>query len=241
MRRKIMKHWTGEYVNKGEYHIELNPLWPYLPVYLEKIARVRKFLDHIDPSAQILDAGCGEGVLVNEYYQRGYNIIGMDLNYSSQRVLKGNVLNMPYADSTFDVIINLDVIEHFHFPQQEFIVKEFARILKPGGHLFISIPNLAHLLSRLTFLVQGQLIRTSDISRHPGDRPMGEYLELLRAYFHIQSREGIFPTFPILSLLTKWKPARVINLHRVYNKLLAYPNWCFLNMIVCEKNRVAPQ
>ncbi|MBU1660846.1 MAG: class I SAM-dependent methyltransferase [Chloroflexi bacterium] len=232
-----MKYWTGEYVNKGEYHIELNPLWPYLPVYLEKIARVRKFLDQLNPSTQIMDAGCGEGVLVNEYHQRGYNIIGMDLNYSSERVLTGNVLNMPYADSTFDVIINLDVIEHFHFPQQELIVKEFARILKPGGNLFISIPNLAHLLSRLTFLVQGQLIRTSDISRHPGDRPMGEYLELLREHFHIRSRAGVFPTFPILSLLTKWKPARVVNLHRVYNKLLAYPNWCFLNMIVCEKNR----
>jgi SAM-dependent methyltransferase len=230
-----MKNWTGEYAVKGEYHKTLDPYWPYLPVYLQKIALAKKFLDQIEPSKRILDAGCGEGVLVNEYHRRGYNIIGMDLNYSSQLIFKGNILTAPYANETFDVIINLDVLEHMIFPQQESAVREFARILKPGGFFFVSIPNLAHLLSRFSFLLRGQLIRTSEISRHPGDRPINEFMELLQSEFSIRKRTGLFPTFPVISLLTVWKPSKVVGLHRLYNRLLALPGWCFLNIFVCEK------
>jgi 2-polyprenyl-3-methyl-5-hydroxy-6-metoxy-1,4-benzoquinol methylase len=78
----------------------------------------------------------------------------MDLNYSSKLIFKGNILTTPFADENFDVIINLDVLEHMIFPQQESAVREFARILKPGGNFFVSIPNLAHLLSRISFLLR---------------------------------------------------------------------------------------
>jgi 2-polyprenyl-3-methyl-5-hydroxy-6-metoxy-1,4-benzoquinol methylase len=230
-----MKHWTGEYAAKGEYHKTLDPFWPYLPVYLEKVAFARKFLDRLDPSRRILDAGCGEGVLVNAYHQRGYNIIGMDLNYASRLVFKGDILCAPFDAETFDVIINLDVLEHMSFTEQERAVSEFSRILKPGGYFFVSVPNLAHLASRLSFIVRGKLIRTSDIARHPGDRPIHEFIQLLRRDFEIQQRKGFFPTFPLLSVLTVWRPSWVIGLHRLYNRFLALPGWCFLNTFICKK------
>jgi len=230
-----MKYWTGEYAAKGEYHKTLDPHWPYLPVYLVKIAFARKFLDQIDRTQRVLDAGCGEGILVNEYHQRGYNIIGMDLNYSSKLVFKGNILSSPYADETFDVIINLDVLEHMSFSDQEIAVREFARILKPGGFFFVSVPDLAHLLSRFSFLVRGDLIRTSEISRHPGDRPVREFVGLFRRHFHVRVRKGVFPTFPLISLLTVWNPSKVIGLHQLYNRLFALPGWCFLNIFLLEK------
>jgi len=37
-----MKNWTGKYAVKSEYYKELDPFWPYLPVYLKKISIVRK-------------------------------------------------------------------------------------------------------------------------------------------------------------------------------------------------------
>ena len=231
-----MKYWTGEYATKGEYHKTLDPHWPYLAVYLEKIAYARQFLDQIEPSQRILDAGCGEGILVNEYHRRGYNIIGMHLNYSSNLVFKGNILVPPYTDNTFDVIINLDVLEHLSFTDQEIALKEFSRILKPGGFFFVTIPNLAHILSRFSFLLRGELIRTSEISRHQGDRPIGEFIQLLQRDFLIKTRRGLLPTFPVISLLTAWKPSKVIGMHRFYNRLLANPGWCFLNIFVCRKN-----
>jgi len=78
-------------------------------------------------------------------------------------------------------------------------------------------------------------MRTSTIDRHPGDRPLHEYRDLLKEDFFIRSCEGIFPTFPLISFFTVWKPARSIFLHRIYNRLLALPGWCFLTVFVCEK------
>ncbi|MBS1250434.1 MAG: putative S-adenosylmethionine-dependent methyltransferase [Chloroflexi bacterium] len=234
-RANFMRFREGEYAHKGDYHRSLDPSWPYLPVYLEKMSKVRQFLDKKDPQKRILDAGCGEGVLVEEFHQRGYSITGLDLNYSSDLVKKGSILDIPYPDGVFDIVLNLDVLEHLSFKHQKVAVGEFARVLKPNGILFVSVPNLAHFASRLTFVTAGKLARTSESDRHIGDRPIGEFIALFRKHFHIRSRKGIFPTYPLLSLLTLWKPSKVVALHKLYNSLAAYPNWCFLNLMVCEK------
>ena len=52
--------------------------------------------------------------------------------------------------------------------------------LQPGGELFVSVPNLAHLQSRVQFLLRGRLIRTASEFKHPGDRPAAEYRRLWR-------------------------------------------------------------
>ena len=68
------------------------------------------------------------------------------------------------------------------------------------GEVLLSLPNLAHLQSRLNFLVAGRLIRTASELKHPGDRPIGEYLRLAdRAGFELVARSGINPTFPFVT------------------------------------------
>lgn len=225
----------GEYEERGDYHLHLDPSWPYLPVYLAKMDTLRRFLRTIPKDALIYDMGCGEGALVQEFRQNGYNIHGMDIHYASEWVVQRNFLESGLPDQSVDLILCLDVLEHLFFPDQEKALTEFARILKPGGRALISVPNLAHLASRLSFLVRGKLIRTSSIDRHPGDRPAGEYIRLFSDKFNILWRKGIFPTFPLISLLTVKSPAKSIPLHRIYNALFAYPNWCFLNIFLLQK------
>jgi SAM-dependent methyltransferase len=59
----------------------------------------------------------------------------------------------PYADGTFDVACSLEVVEHledpFHF------MRELHRIVRPGGKVFVSTPNLLNINSRLRFLHSG--------------------------------------------------------------------------------------
>lgn len=226
----------GEYQTKGDYHRELDSEWRYYPIYIAKTDYLTKYLEGIPESAKILDAGCGEGVLVEKYREMGYNITGLDLNYSSEHVTKGDLLNMPFEDEAFDIVLCLDVIEHLNFQDQVPALREMHRILKEDGTVLLAIPNLAHFASRLSFLFTGSLIRTSTVARHRGDRPINEYLKMISDEgLHITMRKGIFPTLPITSALTYLFPGKVMPLHQILNRVIPYPNWCFLNIIVCEK------
>jgi len=228
---------AGEYLKKGDYHREVDKNWKYYPVYRAKLDFVRRFLAGIPPNARILDAGCGEGILVEEFRDKGYNIIGLDLNYSSGYVKKGDITVMPFSDNEFDLVLCLDIIEHLNFQDQEKAIREIKRSLRGDGNLLLTVPNLAHFASRISLLFTGKLLRTSTIERHPGDRPIKEYLELLeRNGFKIKWRKGIFPTYPISSVLTYLLPSKIYPLHRILNKFLAYPNYSFLNIILCEKD-----
>jgi SAM-dependent methyltransferase len=226
---------TGEYAEPGDYHRELSPDWEFYPTYLAKLEQVRRYLSQLPATTRVLDAGCGEGVLVDEFRDR-LCIEGLDPNYQSDRVRRGSLTALPYADGSFDRVLCLDVLEHVSFDDQASALREMARVLRSGGELFVSVPNLAHLQSRIHFLMQGRLIRTANLAKHPGDRPIGEYLELAhRAGFRLLERRGIFPTVPVLTRLIRRHPARLRPLHRLLTRLLPVPGWCFLNLMRFER------
>jgi len=225
----------GEYAERGEYHRELDHAWNYRPTYLAKLREVRRYLDGLPPGARVLDAGCGEGVLVEEYASR-LRIEGVDLHYSSARVRTGALTALPVETASFDRILCLDVLEHLPFNDQLPALKELYRALVPGGELLLSVPNLAHLQSRVHFLLTGRLIRTANVSKHPGDRPVREYLEMAAAAgFTIVARHGIFPTVPLLTALVRHHPSRLGWLHGLLTRTLPVPGWCFLNLIRLRK------
>ena len=225
----------GEYAERGDYHRAPDPRWSYYPLYVEKLRLVRRFLDGLSPQTRILDVGCGEGVLVEEYQAKGAEIEGLDLAYESDFVCRGNLLALPYPDASWDVVLALDVIEHLNLLDQPQALREIHRVLKPGGRFLMTVPNLAHFSARLVFLLTGKLLRTSKIERHPGDRPYAEYRQLLRPDFKIERTRGLFPTFPISSLLTLTWPSGMLSWHRFLNATVAWPSWCFLTAFYCRK------
>jgi hypothetical protein len=88
----------------------------------------------------------------------------------------------------------------------------------------------------VTFALFGKLLRTSSIDRHPGDRPIDEYLKLCREHhLEIVSRKGLFPTYPLVSVLTYLAPSKVVALHGLYNRFAAIPGYCFLNVLEVRK------
>lgn len=226
---------TGEYAARGDYHRTPDPRWDYYPTYLAKVRLVRAYLDTLPAGTRVLDAGCGEGVLVEEYAGR-LAIEGIDANYESEHVRRGSVLAVPFAPDTFDRVLCLDVLEHLTFERQMRALAEINRVLKTNGEVLISVPNLAHLQSRVRFLLQGRLMRTSSPHKHPGDRPVSEYLQIVRqAGFVVTRREGIFPTVPGLTHLIRTHPARLAFLHRWLTRLFPVAGWCFLNLIWMRK------
>lgn len=226
---------SGEYATRGDYHATPDPTWDYYPTYLAKVERVRSYLDGLAPGTRVLDAGCGEGVFVEAYASR-LAIEGVDENYSSERVRRGSLLALPFEAGAFDRVLCLDVLEHLAFDEQPVALAEIYRVLTLGGEAFISIPNLAHLQSRVHFLLKGQLIRTASELKHPGDRPIAEFLRLFRAAgFEVAERKGIFPTIPMVTHLIRRHPAALMPLHRWLTRLVPLPGWCLLNLLRLRK------
>ncbi len=226
---------TGEYAERGDYHRHLSTDGEFYPTYLAQLERVRTYLGALPKGTRVLDAGCGEGVLGDEFHDR-LAIQGVDPNYESPRVRRGSLLTLPYADASFDRALCLDVLEHLPLGDQPRALSELFRVIAPGGELFVTVPNLAHLQSRVHFVLTGRLIRTASPAKHPGDRPAAEYLDLTRqAGFRLRERSGIFPTVPVLTRWIRRQPARLLWLHRLLTRLLPIPGWCFLNVFRFER------
>lgn len=226
-----------EYARAGDYHRHLDPSWSYTPTYLKKMRYVHCFLAALAKDEPILDAGCGEGVLVEELLAQGYRIEGIDLNYASPYVKQGNILDMPfYEDGRFGVVLLLDVFEHLAFADQLRALKEIKRVLRPGGTLLVSIPNLAHWNSRFQFALRGNLDRSDVETNHVGERPIKENVRLLQsAGFEIGRIVGITLTVPyVYRRIICRRPARFRWLHDVLD-FFAIPSLSMLNLFWCRK------
>ncbi|HXV61504.1 MAG TPA: methyltransferase domain-containing protein, partial [Vicinamibacteria bacterium] len=139
---------------------------------------------------------------------------------------------LPFSTGEFDVVLCLDVLEHVALLDQPKALSEIARITKAGGQLFVTVPNLAHLHSRLRFLLRGKLTRTSAVERHPGDRPLAEYLSLLgEAGFRVERRGGIFPTIPLLFRAVNRHPRKLGWLVACLDAVVPFPGLRFLATI----------
>jgi SAM-dependent methyltransferase len=227
---------SWEYAEKGDYHRDLDPNWSYTPTYLRKMAFIRRLIQQLPAGARVLDAGCGEGVLVEEFRNQGRLIEGLDLNYESECVQQGSVLALPYAANSFDRVLLLDVFEHLSFIDQPLALTEVHRVLRGDGQLIASIPNLAHCNSRFRMFFKGGLDRTDIETNHPGERPYEENKHLLQqAGFNILNIKGITLTLPLVyRRLICRQPAAFRWLHDLLEPL-AVPSLAMLNIFVCWK------
>lgn len=96
--------------------------------------------------ARVLDAGCGSGRNMIELSRLG-SVTGVELSDTSvelarQRnageVIAGSVLEMPFADDSFDLAVSLDVIEHLE--DDLTALHELRRTVVQGGALLVTVP-----------------------------------------------------------------------------------------------------
>lgn len=97
---------------------------------------------------ELLDAGCGTGAVMR-YLEPFGQVTGFDfsdlaLHFCRQRGLerlyRGSVRDLPFADGRFDLITSFDVLCHQSIGDYHDPLAEFYRVLKPGGFLFLRLP-----------------------------------------------------------------------------------------------------
>jgi ubiquinone/menaquinone biosynthesis C-methylase UbiE len=105
---------------------------------------------------RILDAGGGTGG--NALFLERYGQV-LALDYAADaaalggerlpgRFTRGSVLDLPYADASFDLVTSFDVLYHQGVPDEFPALAEVRRVLKPGGRLLIRLPAYQFLYSK---------------------------------------------------------------------------------------------
>jgi len=107
----------------------------------------------------VLDAGCGSGSLLNKLARYGCYVYGIEQSREYGQYLEkkiktsglsnikqikyGSVTCIPFPDKMFNLVISGDVLEHVK--EDDKAVKEFYRVLRPGGVCVVSVPALPSL------------------------------------------------------------------------------------------------
>lgn len=104
----------------------------------------------------VLSAGCGNGADVAALRAHGYHAVGVDLYppKANATFAIASVLALPFADSTFDAVVFLEVIEHLPEKERSEACRSLLRVLKPGGWIIIATPNRLFPLDEHGFLVR---------------------------------------------------------------------------------------
>jgi SAM-dependent methyltransferase len=102
---------------------------------------------------RVLDAGCGVGRHLLPLAQQGFQVVGVDREAEVLQVLKGKLTAaalaaallqadlrlLPFAGGSFDLSVSINVINHGYRATFRGYCRELARVLKPGGQLFIYV------------------------------------------------------------------------------------------------------
>jgi 2-polyprenyl-3-methyl-5-hydroxy-6-metoxy-1,4-benzoquinol methylase len=126
-------------MNQSEFHAK-ERTYDFFDTY-EKIKRL---LDFEKGGLNILDVGCGSGILGEHLAKNGNTVTGLDIDEYSKgknfNFIKCDIaLPWPVQEKSFDVVICTDVLEHCY--DMAHIFKQAERVLKDSGVMIVGIPN----------------------------------------------------------------------------------------------------
>src|SRR5688572_13944268 len=172
--------------------------------YRKSVAKYLRSLDlDLDADSWVLDAGSGTGIVTLGFHDAGFRsrrTVAFDLSKKSLKIareqfekekkidaakitsIQGNVLELPFADASFDLILTCGVLEYVSLDDG---LREMSRVLKPGGKLvFIPVkPSLVGAV--LELLYQFKIHPLEDVRR------------ISRKYFRIEGNHEFPVAAPI--------------------------------------------
>ena len=119
------------------------------------------FAPYVKPTSDCLDVGCGPGLTSGLWLkEHGASYVGVDISEPAIEEARSHGLDarliedatsLPFEDNSFDVVVCTEVLEHLFEPQAA--VTEMLRVLRPGGHLIATVPNVAYWRRRVDLVM----------------------------------------------------------------------------------------
>lgn len=146
-------------------------------------------ITYLPAGSTLLDIGNAPGYFAIMLKHAGYKVVGINLSdawnatYPSPDCLKDFEVRacdiekeaLPYKDQSFDGIVFTEVLEHVAIKHPRELLKEFERVLRPGGLVIFSTPNVCN-ISNLVALMKGKnIFWDCDIFYGSTDRHNREY------------------------------------------------------------------
>lgn len=124
------------------------------------VVRLPKLLAGINPKDHVLDIGCGDGKVMERILSSGATAEGLEISERSLKIAKKKGLSVhkinilePWAhklESKFDIVVAGEIIEHLY--DTDMFLQQIRKVLKKGGKLKLSTPNVASLGRRIYLL-----------------------------------------------------------------------------------------
>ena len=118
---------------------------------LRWVRRAKMLTNHLAPGMTVLELGCGTGYFTRELARSGGNIVAIDVSPELLEIARANcsppnvryeiqnAYQLSYADAVFDSVVGSSVLHHLEI---EAAVREIYRVLKPGGTMCLTEPNM---------------------------------------------------------------------------------------------------
>jgi 2-polyprenyl-3-methyl-5-hydroxy-6-metoxy-1,4-benzoquinol methylase len=150
-RKKSKRKWVEWQKYDANMHIMMmQEHAELLTVNTLNVDRIKIFNDMVNgigKDLQILDVGCGDGVISEPLMRIGHFVAAVDLPTVAtsahkcrvSSIMAGDAETLAFADGSFDLVIASEVLEHLWAPES--FINEASRTLKPRGHLIIETPE----------------------------------------------------------------------------------------------------
>lgn len=182
------------------------------------------------PRGTLLDVPAGEGALAARLARIGYDVSCCDLypeifKLRGVEIRRGDLSSvLPYEDGSFNYITCVEGLEHIENPQQA--IREFGRLIRPGGTLIVSIPNILNIEERLKWLISGYTSHFKPLSQ--------EALQTLRADFGSMEEIALHVnpiSYSELRYALEKNGFRIVKLHRDKRKSNQWLYWPIVGLI----------
>ena len=162
-------------MSRAESAVSQEPAWLFVPQWLlgdiwHFPYSYDTFRRHIPAGSSVLEVGFGSGRTISRLAaELGCECCGVEvstdafssLDFFSQRegvqvaAVRGDGFALPFRAGSFDVVYSEGVIEHFPLERSAHMVREHARVCRPGGLVIVSTPNKFAFVHSLTKAILG--------------------------------------------------------------------------------------